>query len=242
MKLSEIFSQLTYGELKQLNVGGYELGSIESKDYREIVNHINLALSSLYTKFPLKESSLLLRTKKGRINYELSNQYALTVNPVDGHIVDSLTNPFTSDILRIGKVYGVSGLELPVNDPAADFPVMLSSYNTLRLPWVASDEYVDGTELMVEYRAKPAWIAVPNPATNLDLTKDVPIPDMFMEPLLVYVEYRIHKAKGGQDGLAQAAMAKQNYEAMCAELLAQNVLNSSNAVTNTKLELNGWNI
>lgn len=244
MKLSEVFSQLTFGELKQISVGGYEgTKAIAPKDYAEVINHINLALTNLYTKFPLKQSSLVLRTKKDKTKYPLTRNYALTTDPINYHIVDSLAESFLGDILQVTHVYDVYGAELPLNDKNVGSSVITGTYDSLTIPWTKNNpDYIEGTELLVEYRAKPAWISVPTPAENLDLTRDIPIPDTLLEPLLVYIEYRVHKARGGESGLAQAAMAKQHYDALCKELELDNVLHNMSAVTNVKLEQNGWNI
>ena len=50
MKLSYILQNLTYGELKQLGVGGFDDGSIQPENYVEVIGHINLALQNLYTR------------------------------------------------------------------------------------------------------------------------------------------------------------------------------------------------
>lgn len=242
MKLSEVFSQLTFGELKQINIGGYDTGTITPANYKEIVNHINLGVLDLYGKFPLKESHLILRTKADKLYYQLIPANAFSSNPNDYFIVDTLAEPFTGDILQIQKVHDSKGDNLPINDATFTQGLKLTGYNTLMVPWTVEDSYVPDEELTVYYKSKPQMISVPTPSSLLDLARDVPIPDALLEGLLLFVEYRVHKSKGGQDGLAQAVMARQNYEAFCLNMASTNFLNNATAVTNNKPLLNGWEL
>lgn len=237
MKLSEIFSQLTFGELKQVTLGGHDSGAVQSTNYSEIIAHINLGLLDLYKRFPIVTNSLILQTVAGRTRYELSNTYAFSYNEDDYHIVDSLDDPFASDILRINEIKDIYGNTVPINDRNRHNNISLSAYNVLTIPWATGDA---AETLVVEYRAKPTTLSVPTNASSLDLTKTIALPDTFVEPLLAYVEYRVHKARGGEAGLAQARLAKGNYDALCMELERENVLHNNVAITNEKLHINGW--
>ena len=54
MLLSDIFEQLTMGEVSQLSLGGTNEGGVLPQDYPKIVPHINLALTEIYKRFNLK--------------------------------------------------------------------------------------------------------------------------------------------------------------------------------------------
>lgn len=60
MKLIEIFNQLTFGELAQLSMGGMDAGEINDKNYDAVLSHINLGLTALHKRFPLKEGRLVV--------------------------------------------------------------------------------------------------------------------------------------------------------------------------------------
>lgn len=235
MKLSDVFSQLTYGELKQMSLGGATQGGIDESKYNEVVSHINLALLNVYTRFPIMTKELCIRTREDQTVYELTTAHAMSVDPVDGYIEDSVIKPFTGDILRIQTARDETGAELAINDENADKALFTNSYNSIR--------YTDptaGGALILTYRAAPAPITVPTQPADLDTSQIVEIPDVLLEPLLVYIEYRVHKARGGEAGLAQARAAKQHYEMLCADIDKRNILRNANNVSNIKPLQGGW--
>ena len=71
MLLSEIFEQLTYGELSQINLGGKDDGGIASSDYPAVVAHINMALTELFKRFPLRLKEIQLQTYSTLTTYQL---------------------------------------------------------------------------------------------------------------------------------------------------------------------------
>jgi hypothetical protein len=235
MKLSDIFDQLTFGELKQVGMGGFEEGAIQPENYREVVNHLNLALVNLYTRFPIKEKQLILKTKEGQTKYPLLKQYAYSVDPVNYTIVDTLDAPFLEDILRIDAAFDVYGMEYFINDNHAANSLFTTSYDEVTVPWATGDELIS-----IAYRAKPTKIVVPAAAATLNLSQAVHIPDTLLEPVLVYIEYRVMKSRGGDAGLAQAGMAKAHYDTLCTEIEERNILRNANNTTNIKPELNNW--
>lgn len=127
MKLSTIFSHLTFGELKQFGVGGYEdFKAIQPENYEEIVNHIDLALLNLYTRFPI-----------------LEKEHSFTTE------LDTTLYPLPEDCLRVNAVYCDSS-ELPINDEYAEASAFISSYNQLQLPFATGTE-----QIYLIYRAEP---------------------------------------------------------------------------------------
>lgn len=235
MKLSEIFNQLTFGELKQLGIGGFEQGAIQPASYREVVNHINLAMLNLYTRFPIKENFIYLRTQADKFVYQLVPANAVSSNPTSGFILDSVAAPFTGDILRVGSMYDEDGNELDVNDENAEKSIYTNAYDSIQIPYATGDELIT-----ITYRAKSKVITVPQAVATLDINQTVDLPEVLLEPLLVYVEYRVHKARGGEAGIAQANIAKQHYEMLCVDIEKRNVLRNANNTTNLKPKLNGW--
>jgi len=206
MKLSTIFSHLTFGELKQFGIGGYEdYKEIQPDNYEEVVNHINLALLNLYTRFPILEKEDTFPTEEGKTLY-----------------------PLPEDCIRVNAVF-CDGTELPLNDEYAETSAFISSFNELQLPFATGSETI-----YVIYQAEPV------PVTGTTLTEEVNLPDSLLEALLAYVEYRVRKSQGGQEGVQLAMAAKQTYEMMCVEIEKHNVFNSADASKNLKPELNGW--
>ena len=71
MKLSDIFSQLAYGELSQVSLVDQGTGLISTTKYAPVVAHVNMGLTALYTRFHLKESRLILPLRAGQVSYPL---------------------------------------------------------------------------------------------------------------------------------------------------------------------------
>ena len=234
MKLSHIFENLTYGELKQLGIGGFEEEGIQPENYVELVGHINLALQSLYTKFPLHEKELVIETQEDVFLYHLTAANARSVN-VGGYIVDTVGTPFLEDVLRINIVRDSEGVFVPMNDTSLTTSVFTPAYDQLKIPFATGEEV-----FTLEYRAGPIVITVPTDPATLDLEQEVYLPDTLLEALLVYVSYRIHKGQGGELGLGLSSATKQHYEGLVAEVGELNLCNDAKNVTNIKPEMGGW--
>jgi hypothetical protein len=234
MELQSIFDNLTYGELRQVSLGGYKEGGVQEKDYQELVQHINMAMTELYTRFPINEKEFMLYTLEGKTVYDINTKYSFSADPQeeDWYIQDTVDDPFMDDILRINGVFNCAGIELPINDEFSCDSVFLPSFRSIQIPFAKGNE-----EFCFVYRARPTKIS---PALPLDLTQDVYLPEVLLEPLLTYIEYRVHKSRGGEAGLAQAGVAKRHFEELCAQIEVRNVLNNANNTTNIKFELNGW--
>jgi hypothetical protein len=232
MKLSTIFDALTYGELKQLSIGGVEDEGIFPQYSKEVLIHINLALVNLYNKFPLEEKEINLKIQADKVKYLLTSEFT-TTNNVDGYIEDTYAEPFTEDILRVNAVCNSEGVELPINDPHSFSSIFLPAYNVIKFPYAIVDEVYT-----LVYRVKPATVVIPDGSTPADV--EVPLPDVLLEPLLTYVSSRAQNARGGDTGVQEGMVAMQQYEQMCKELEVNNTFNSSLNTGNLKLDINGW--
>ena len=224
MKLQKLFEYLTLGELKQLGIGGYEEHkAIQVSDYPEVVNHVNLGLINLYTRFPLLEKELVLETRVDKQLYVLSSKYAESTGNPDWY----LQGTFDDDVIRINSAY-IGSTELPINDEYSPTGIYLPSYNSVQIPFATGSE-----EISLIYRAKPKEV-------TLDLECEIPIPDVLTEALLVYVEYRIRKSMGGESGIALANQALQMYEMLCMEVERKNLLNNADNSVCIRASERGW--
>ncbi len=195
MLLSDIFEQLTYGELKQFSIGGFSKGGIQVKDYPEVISHINLGLLSLYTKFPVLEKELIIEIQEGITIYKLDYEFAES-NPSGAdvkYIQDTVDEPFLDDLLRIDSAYTAWGDELPLNDDSINsvyykpekYSLFIPTWDSIQVP---NGMIVQDDLLYIIYRAKPVKIT-----SSVDPTKhDVFIPDTMLEALLQYIVSRVH--------------------------------------------------
>ena len=222
MKLQKLFEHLTLGELKQLGIGGYEeYKAIQEKDYPEIVSHLNLGLINLYTRFPLLEKELVLETRPDQQLYVLSSKYA---EPNKGWYIQGANN---DDLIRINSAY-LGDTELPINDEYSATGIYLPSYNSIQIPFATGSE-----EISIIYRAKPEKVP-------LDLEYEIPLPEVLTEALLVFIEYRIRKSMGGEQGTVLGQQALQMYEMFCGEIERKNILNNADNSVCIRARERGW--
>ncbi len=78
MLLSDLFDQLTYGELSQLEYGGVDNEGILLENYKRVVPHVNLALTELHKRFLIREEEVTIRCYDHIETYILDPKYAAT--------------------------------------------------------------------------------------------------------------------------------------------------------------------
>lgn len=128
MLLSEIFTQLTYGELSQVSLGGGEAGAIDESNYPQVLAHINLGLTSLYKRFPLKEGRVTFALQEGKTSYKLDT------NEDVRFVQSGFDDEFLDDINKIERVMTDLGWELGLNNQADPYSCHTPSVITLRVP------------------------------------------------------------------------------------------------------------
>lgn len=239
IKLSDVFTQLTYGELSQVSIGGGDAGQIDDSNYEQIIAHINLGLTALYKRFPLKEERLTIVVQPGRITYPITSAYAISNNASleVAKFIDDMIIPFKDDILKIERVYNSSGHEFSLNDDGDANSLFTPSANVLRIP-PAIDTALMTSTLEIVYRANHPVIMVGdgpfNPANyNLEL------PITHLEPLLLYVASRFHAPSGMVNEFNASNNYAAKYEAACQEIEIKNLRVDQGSQYN-RLRDNGW--
>ena len=245
MKLIEVFNQLTSGELSQLCIGGAAEGEITEANYPKVVNHINLALSSLYKRFYLKEGRVDLIPLKGKSVYPIHSKYLIN-NPSGllGYLQDTADSPFIDDILKIESVLTDAGVELPLNDFMEPLSITTTSPTILRIPSaliVQGDSLPDKyktTKLTVVYRAAHPKIDVDAPTFTPE-TYELELPESHLEALLLHVASRTHTPTGMVNEFNAGNNYASKYEMVCQQL-EQNNYQLDHNNSNHRLLRNGW--
>lgn len=213
MKLSEVFEQLAAGELSQIALGGGELGTIDPSNYTRVIAHINLGLTSLYTRFNLKEAEVIVPLVTGTLAYQI---------PAD-------------DLLKIERVYDAVGREWALNDEGNILACRTLSTQVLQVP--AELLGVNGF-IRVAYRANhPRIVAeygyIDPENTNLEL------PYSHMQALLYFVASRVHNPIGMSNEFHAGNSYYAKYEAECMRLEVENLETDQGGHYN-RLQANGW--
>lgn len=212
MKLSEIFAQLSYGELSQTHLGGAEEGAIDATNYPKVLAHINMGLLALYKRFPLKEGRKVLAIQPGIYTY-----------PLDA-----------PDALKIERVYSAEGWELGLNDESDPGSCFTPSSHVLRVPALLETVSVE-----VVYRAGHPLLTVDATGYLDPELVTVELPYTHLEPLLLYVASRVNNPMGMSNEFHAGNSYAAKYEAAC-QLLEMVNLRVDQGSQNTRLVRNGW--
>lgn len=233
MFLSDVFGSLTHGELAHLFMGGEDEAGIQVCDYPKVVSHINLGLSELYKRFPLKIGDVTIDLHDEIQTYYLDPRFAQTnvdsPEPIK-YIRDSIYQPFKGGVNKIEQVFDELGRELFLNNKNEYWSVYTPSYNAVQVPWPEKEN-----TLIVHYRADHDNILIPG--LNPD-TQEVKIPYGYLEALLFYVGSRVHTPMGGEH-TQEGNNYMTKFEQSCAKITELNLMNDDNT-TNEKLDRAGW--
>ena len=235
MQLSEIFEQLTYGDLKQLSVGGYDDGGIQVEHFPEVISHINLGLTALYARFPLSEKEVTIKQFVGMTDYVLDTKYSVSKNDptvVNKYIIDTVLDPFLDDILRIEGAFDEEGTEIPLNAPDNEKSIFTPTFDSVQIPFPVA---TNSTFLV--YRANHAPIPL---NTTVPATVRVDLPRVLVEALLAYVASRVHGGRTGETAAGESMTSLAKYKRICANVEDKNLLRNAASNTNVRLDTNGW--
>ena len=235
MKLSEIFDQLTQGELTHMHMSGADSIGIEECDYPKIVPHVNLALAELYKRFTLKVSSLVLQQTETINEYPLIPENALTYSGINVNprfIIDTLDNPFQGDITVIEEIKDSDGLVLPLNVRNDSEALRTPDYRTVYIP-----SPVEGTLLTVHYKASHTHIETKGLKPH---EYEVNLPYTLMQPLLLFVASRIMMNLNQDGAVTEGTNLMGRFEAAVQHILTLGLVNKKEEQENDKLDVNGW--
>lgn len=244
MKLQDVYDQLSYGELRLTFMGaGKEGSSTDKPDFMRLLPSMVLGLTSLHSRFRLREGTMTVALTEGRASYVLMSQFAESENATNPIILDS-ADPFKDNLLKIEKIYGIcDGVEyrIPLNNTTVKHGIRTPTMTSLLLP-TDTDEapwLLETTELRVVYRQDhPALdLAVANAAPT-EVT--VELPPSHLQALLLFMASRIVTPMGMDPGVMHDGNNFQlKYDTACSELQDLG-LEIDEVVATDQPEINGW--
>jgi hypothetical protein len=247
MKLSEIFAQLTYGELSQLSLGGAEQGVISEANHNQVLAHVNLGLIALYKRFYIKEGRLKIALQAGRVSYPLKSAYAVSnrrSQEAVRFLLDSTSEPFLDDIHKVEAVHTDTGKEFGLNDTADEYSLFTPTAHILRVSLDVANQGRDlpdkfkTANLEVVYRANHPvivkGIGLFDPARI-----EVELPYSHLEPLLLFVASRVHNPIGMGAEFNAGNNYNARYEAACQQLEVMN-LRVDQVSQGNRIKDGGW--
>lgn len=232
MKLSDLFTKLSYGELSNLSIGCDGAGTIELAQQPKVVNYVNDGLTRLYSKYVLKEADVIIQLQNFITEYYLLDRYASnnpSPDPEDTlYILDYPSSPFEEDVIKIIRATDAEGNILSLNDPENKESFFTPQYNVLQVPFPIQDVIIG-----VVYQARHPIMT----HTNLDATIDLPV--SLYEALQSFVAHKIFFHMGG-DNLNIAAGHLANFDRICDEVKMADTANTSSSQTSSKFNKRGF--
>lgn len=235
MLLSELFEQLTYGELFQVAIGGYGTGGIDVSDFPAIIAHTNMGLKKLHSRFCLRTEEVFIEQQDFIQTYYLRSKFAISnteSSELIKYIIDSPLEPFNHDVLGIEQVYSEAGEKRPINDEGDLLSVYVQGNDTITIPYA-----MEGNTFSVIYRANHDKIEA---VEGMDPTKiQIHLPPCLEEALMIFIAGRIVGNMGSTDNLNASTVYQNRYELALAEVESLGLLPVQD-LENNRLIRNGW--
>lgn len=236
MKVPDILKALAVGELSNLYMGN--TGVIDQSKIPAVIQAINDALLQLYTKFALKEESLILELRVGVTNYHFKKRFAYSEYDLNNppaswdmpYILDMDTDKFEEDVIKVLTVYGYDGTKLLLNDVENTQSVFTPQPQMLEVPYP-----IQGKCLSVVYQAKHKTV----PSTEYE-DFEVEFPDCLFLALRYAVAAQIYSQMNTQENIMKGQEYEAKYLAQCQTAIDMDLVNTTISTTNTRFEKRGW--
>lgn len=235
MTLSELYQALSYGELANLSIANDGSGVIKDTYKPALLNYVNEGLLRLYSRYVLKEANILLQMDDNTTTYQLLPRFSVNYTPTGSsdneplrYILDQPSAKFPGDVLRVLSLYDSQGAAVPLNDESQVYSVFTPQANTLQVPFPAHVQ-----RLSVSYQARHAKLLG-------DPDEIISLPDVLFAALTSYVAYKVFSHMNSQDSSAKSREYLAAYEAICADVVDKDLVNSSTSTTNTRFFMRGW--
>lgn len=226
MKLSEIYNQLAYGELRQIVMGTGpmpvgEVGIPQAKQ-AEIFPFVVLGLTELHKRFKIREGSTSVTLIDSQADYSLAS---------------------VTDLMQVEHIYGTADdkpYDIPLNENL-DWAIRTPVFNQLvvptdsnKAPWL-----LETPALTVTYRADHPVIDsnIANAAAQI---VDIELPSVYLQALLYYVCARLTASLGAtSEGYHEGDNYQAKFEYAC-QVLKADSFEVDEEVGFDKLRLRGW--
>ena len=240
MKLSDLFSQLSVGELNNLSMSLDGSGDIDELAKPKIVHHANQVLTALYTRFPHKTDYVKVLLQEDLHKYYLRAEHAVSntdqLNLAPRYIQDSVAEPFDPNLSKIIAIQDEDAecyrdVEVSINDLSKAVSVKKISFDGF---WVKSP--VAGNIYTVEYQCLHPKLTVDIPNDD----EEIVLAPVLHEALTAGIAARVHAPIGSEDSTMKAAAYSNIYEGICLRAEADDTLQTSISNEHDKLREGGW--
>jgi hypothetical protein len=241
LTVEQLFRNLSYGELSNLYVGADGQGTIEESQYPKMIMYANEGMRRLHGKFILREDDLIVGQKAHITNYHLRTKYAESAGAdvPYAYIKDLPGEPFKDDVVKIIAVYRADGYRFPLNDAGRSDSLFTPSPTILQVP-----KPLEGMAMSVHYQAYHIPLADGQDGRGITpqqvLDQWIELTPILHGALQSYVAAKMYSHMGGQENMLKSTEHMANYEAICAEVMMNDLATQTATTTNDKLEERGF--
>lgn len=232
MDFREFTQRLALGELRNTSaVNEIDPSELNEHHRMMVMQHLNLGLTNLYSKFILSEKEILLRTKLSITHYYLRKEFARTNSTVVPYkyIDDTACGPYEEDLIKILRVYNEMGEELYIDDIEQHESLFTPQFDCLQITGVHL-----GSMFSVIYQARhPVMIGT-------DPCQEIKLPFFLEEAIQAYVASKVLSHMNGPEHSAKGQEYMGVYAGICADVEMRDMVRNSVTATNTKLEKRGF--
>lgn len=206
MTLDDIYQQLSFGELRQLFMGGKNIDDpntgMPEESFYKLLPTIQLGLTEMHKRFNLRLGYFNVNLQDGQVIYQLLHKFAASNSRSKELVkyIDDSEFKFYNNLLKVECMEGVldeEKYEIPMNEAGNDEAIMFLSDTTFKIP---TDEekapwLTETTSIKVTYRANHpeinTYIANVSPKTT-----EIYLPHTHLEALCYYVASRMYNPIG----------------------------------------------
>lgn len=241
LTVEKLFRDLSFGELSNLSLGSDGTGTIDESQYPKLIQYTNEAMRRLHGKFLLKENDILVEQKAHITNYHLRTKYAESAGAEVPYryIKDLPGEPFTDDVVKVIAVYRADGYRYPLNDAGQMDSLFTPSPTILQVP-----KPYEGLAMSVHYQAYHTPLADGQDGRGVTsqqiLDQWIELTPMLHGALQSYVAGKVFSHMGGQENMLKSQEHMANYEAICAEVMMNDLVTQTFDTTTDKLEQKGF--
>lgn len=234
MKVSDLFEQLSYGELSNLAISNSGSGEIEEVQQPKVILYTNEALLRLYSRFILKENDLIIETREHITNYPLKKKYAeSSQSDVPWPFIkDLLNDPFEEDVIKVLEVWDRKNGRVPLNDK--DDP---RSAFTPQPDIVQIAQPEERGIVSVLYQARHPLLLVRGDDIK---EQEIEIPFFLEGALQSFVAHKVFSHMNGQENMLKSQEHFQAYEMICIDVETRDLANNTFHTSHRKLEQRGF--
>lgn len=232
MKLNDLLLELAIGDLS--NLAFAKTGVIETASHSKVITAINVALNDIYSRISLAEKEVLIETLDWKSLYYIRKEHA-RMDPTPGfqkYIIDTPSNPFLGDLVKVIGVTNEVGDPLPMNDAEQWASVFVPTFDSVQFNHPGFKQV-----FAVVYQAlHPKLVAT---GDNY-LDQEIRVPPVLMDMVKTKTASTLLAPMGGQDQTLKAQALEAAYEARHVSLVLKNDVGDTGVYTNVKAMRRGY--